>query len=250
VKAGSVHIGTSGWNYKHWRNLIYPPKFAQGKWLGFIAERFDTVELNTSFYRIPKPESVDRWQEQTPDHFLFALKLWRGITHYRKLNNSREFIARFLLTADRLVPERRAPILVQLPPSQGKDIPKLQAFVDDWRAEAGDHWRLAFEFRNPSWLSPDVVDALNRNSAALCLHDMANAAPVAIAGTADFVYVRRHGAGEGRYAGSYSPEQLDRDAQAIKDWRDQGKDVFVYFNNDIGGHAFYNAGDLLRKVIG
>ena len=126
-----AYVGCSGWNYKHWRNLIYPPKFAQKRWLGFMADRFDTVEVNTSFYRIPKPETILSWQEATPERFKFALKLWRGITHYKKLTNSVEFTRRFLEVADVLEPARRGPLLIQLPPNQGKDIEKLRAYLAD-----------------------------------------------------------------------------------------------------------------------
>jgi uncharacterized protein YecE (DUF72 family) len=243
-----AYIGTSGWNYKHWRNLIYPARMAQKRWLDFIAQHFDTVEVNTSFYRIPKKESVSAWAESTPEHFRFALKLWRGITHYRKLRNSETFTANFLEVAEHMPAERRAPLLIQLPPNQGKDVPKLIEYVRDLRRVSDKHWLVSVEFRNNDWLDEETYEALDREDVALCIHDMAGKGNTDQPNKANFVYVRRHGSGEGRYAGSYSPEQLRADADRIRAWTREGRRVFVYYNNDIGGHAFWNARDLRMMV--
>jgi uncharacterized protein YecE (DUF72 family) len=249
VAAARAYVGTSGWNYKHWRNLIYPPKFAQKRWLGFTAERFDTVEVNTSFYRIPKSETVAAWQETTPPHFKFALKLWRGITHYKKLLHAAEFTRRFLDVIDTLEPARRAPLLIQLPPNQGIDIPKLDCYLTELNGLFTIPWDVAVEFRNDSWLTSDVYRMLDKHDAALCLHDMLGKAAVDEPNDAPFVYIRRHGTAAGPYAGSYSEEQLAHDARRIRTWVEQAKPVYIYYNNDIGGHAFWNA-DRLRNIIG
>jgi uncharacterized protein YecE (DUF72 family) len=251
AERAKAYIGTSGWNYKHWRNEIYPPKLPQSKWLAYLCEHFNTVELNTSFYRIPKPESVQTWNSIVPPDFRFAVKLWRGITHYKKLKNAGTFIASFLEVIEHFDAKHRGPVLVQLPPNQGKDIAKLEAFIDEWRELDSSHWKLAFEFRNAAWLTQDVYDLLDRKRAALCIHDMMHAGAVDRPNDgSDFVYVRRHGSGEGRYAGSYSPEQIERDARKVRTWLNAGRSVFVYYNNDIGGHAFRNAIDLRRLVEG
>ena len=126
--APRAYIGTSGWNYKHWRNLIYPPKFAQKNWLGFIAEQFDTVEVNTSFYRIPESETVAAWQEATPARFKFALKLWRGITHYKKLINAAEFTRRFLDVAECWTQRARS-AADSTSAESGKDLAKLDTYL-------------------------------------------------------------------------------------------------------------------------
>lgn len=249
AQQAKAYIGTSGWNYKHWRNEIYPPKLAQSKWHAFIEEHLDTVELNTSFYRIPKPESVQTWNTIAPPGFRFAIKLWRGITHYKKLKNAGLFVANFLEVIDHFDVPHRGPVLIQLPPNQGKDLAKLAAFILQWRELDRANWKLAFEFRNPAWLSEDVYAVLDHHNAALCVHDMWNAGAVDRPNEGcDFVYVRRHGSGGGRYAGSYSPEQLERDARNILAWTERGRSAFVYYNNDIGGHAFRNALDLRRIV--
>jgi uncharacterized protein YecE (DUF72 family) len=243
-----AYIGCSGWNYKHWRNLIYPPKFAQKRWLGFMADHFDTVEVNTSFYRIPKPETLIAWQEATPERFRFALKLWRGITHYKKLTNSGEFTRNFLEVADALEPARRGPLLIQLPPNQGKDTEKLRAYLEELQSSFTKPWEVAVEFRNDAWLTPDIYRMLDKYRTALCIHDMPGKAATDRPNDVSFVYIRRHGTAQGRYAGSYSPEQLESDANRIREWVKEGKSVYVFFNNDIGGHAFWNAKSLHSMI--
>jgi uncharacterized protein YecE (DUF72 family) len=248
--APQAYVGTSGWNYKHWRNLIYPPKFAQKRWLGFMVERFDTVEVNTSFYRIPKQETIAAWQDATPEHFKFAMKLWRGITHYKKLVAAAEFSRRFLDVIDVLEPARRAPLLIQLPPNQGKDVSKLDAYLDELAGLFTVPWDVTVEFRNDAWLAPDTFRVLDKHRAALCLHDMVGKAAVDEPNDAPLVYIRRHGTASGPYAGSYSEEQLAREADRMKGWVKQGKPVYIYFNNDIGGHAFWNAERLRNMIVG
>jgi uncharacterized protein YecE (DUF72 family) len=244
-----LFIGTSGWNYKHWRNSIYPEKFAARKWLAYMTERFNTVELNTSYYAIPTENAVRTWDTTVPHGFRFAAKLWRGITHYRKLKNSTDFIVRYLDVINCISKPHRGPILVQLPPNQGKDLAKLSDFVDDWRATDPEHWKLAFEFRNNDWLSPDTYKLLDRKHVALCIHDMHGKAAVDEPNDTPLIYLRRHGGGERHYEGSYSPAQIAHDAAHIRTWLGEGRTVYVYYNNDIGGHAYYNAIDL-RAAIG
>lgn len=246
--APRAYIGTSGWNYKHWRNLIYPPKFAQKNWLGFIADRFDTVEVNTSFYRIPTSQTITAWQESTPKRFKFAIKMWRGVTHYRKLKNAAGFTRRFLGVADGLEPPRRAPLLIQLPPNQSKDLEKLNQYLRELRESFTTKWDVALEFRHDSWLDADVYRLLDKHRAALCIHDMPGKAAVDEPNDGPFVYIRRHGTATGPYSGSYSGEQLEREAARIRRWIKEGKSVYAYFNNDIGGHAFWNA-EQLRSMI-
>jgi uncharacterized protein YecE (DUF72 family) len=242
--SGRAFVGTSGWNYKHWRGSIYEPGFPQRRWLERIASQFDTVEVNTSFYRIPKPETIQSWQQATPPSFVFALKLWRGITHYRKLKNAADLTSRFLATAERLDEGRRAPLLIQLPPNQGLDCEKLAAYIEEFRSLSPTEWRIAVEFRNDAWLHSSVYAKLDRLGVALCVHDMAGKAATPHPNNVPFVYVRRHGTAEGRYAGSYSASQIAEDADRIAAWNRADRDVYVYYNNDIGGHAFRNALEL------
>ncbi|HUS06328.1 MAG TPA: DUF72 domain-containing protein [Bryobacteraceae bacterium] len=245
---GVIYIGTSGWNYKHWRGVIYPARFASSKWLGFITTQFDSVEVNTSFYRTPKAETILKWQRETPTHIRFALKLWRGITHYKKLKNSSAYVQAFLDVAAHLELDRRAPLLIQLPPNQGKDLDKLKSFLEDLRGLTTPAWDVAMEFRNAAWLADDVYGTLDSLGVGICLHDMLGNAPTDTPNDCRFVYVRRHGSGAGKYQGSYSSDQLAADARRLEAWAAAGKTAYIYYNNDIGGHAYYNAMELKTKI--
>lgn len=123
-----LHVGTSGWNYRHWREIFYPQSLPAKAWLQFYAQRFDSVELNSSFYRIPHPESVEQWASQTPEGFTFAVKMWRGITHYRKLIRCETFLENFFAAVNGILAVGRAPLLIQMPPNQALDLDKLAAF--------------------------------------------------------------------------------------------------------------------------
>lgn len=135
-------------------------------------------------------------------------------------------------------------MLIQLPPNQGKDLNKLVDYVRELRRLSDRRWRIAAEFRNNNWLDDETYKALDEENVALCIHDMIGKGDTSRPNDADFVYMRRHGTNEGRYAGSYSLEQIRADADRLRSWTREGRSVFVYFNNDIGGHAFRNARDL------
>lgn len=248
MNRGSIHIGASGWNYAHWRERFYPKGLPQRLWLDHYAKHFETLEVNGSFYKIPKVESVREWSEETPGRFRFALKLWRGITHFKKLKDCREKLESFFEVAGHLPTPQRGPVLVQLPKNQGPDPEKLDAFLRDLKAvTAPSRWKVAVEFRHPEWLNDETYDVLNRQRAGLCLHDMQDQAPVNEPNDASFVYVRRHGP-RGDYAGSYSSASLKRDAEHIREWSEAGRQVFVYFNNDGKAAAVKNGQELKRLL--
>lgn len=247
--AGRAFIGTSGWNYKHWREIFYPKGVKTALWLNYFSARHETVEINTSFYRIPRAESVAAWPAQAPPGFTFAAKLWRGITHYKKLIDCRPYLENFFEVLNVLPPERRAPLLIQLPPGQGLALEKLQRFWTDLEASGSAGWRIAVEFRHPSWLVDDVYRWLATKSAAVCVHDMWGRGATEHPNDAPFVYLRRHGSGEGRYSGEYTEQQIAGDAESVKRWLAEGRDVYAYYNNDIGGHALTNARQL-RDAVG
>ena len=158
MSPGRCHIGTSGWNYKHWGNgRFYPPRLSQRKWLTFYATRYDTVEVNNSFYRIPSEASARSWCDAAPPGFLFALKIWRGITHYRKLVACEDLLERFFAFAGAMPPTCRGPLLLQLPPNMGRNDTRLDAFLDQLEAAGGiPRWKVAVEFRTSSWLTPET----------------------------------------------------------------------------------------------
>jgi uncharacterized protein YecE (DUF72 family) len=240
ARRGELRIGTSGYEYRHWRGDFYPRKLPHRQWFEHYAERFDSVEINNTFYRLPAPEVFDGWRERAPPGFCFALKYSRYATHMKRLRDPEEALARFLEAAERLR-GRLGPILVQLPPHWRADPERLDAFL---RAAPRRH-RFAVEMRDESWLCDEVYDVLRRRRAALVIHDLIERHPALL--TADFSYLRFHGSG---FSGSYSPQQLAAWARRIRRWLRQGRDVYAYFNNDRGGHAPRNAADLRRYVVG
>jgi len=244
---GLCHVGTSGWSYLSWRGRFYPPTLPQHQWLGYYAKHFDTVEVNSSFYRVPTAPMVRRWRELPRKDFFLAMRLWRGITHLKKLRGTAEHTKHFMKIANGLA-EKRGPLLVQLPSSLGKDMPRLEEFLDElYGAMEGVEWRVALEIRHPSWLQgPELVQTLNRRGMALCIADFP-ACPVKNANEVGWVFVRRHGPG-GEYAGNYSMDMIENDGRQVKRWIDEGRDVFVYFNNDIDGYAVQNAQELIAAA--
>ena len=247
MPAGKCYIGTSGWSYTHWaKGRFYPKGSKPGEYLKFFAGHFNTVELNASFYRLPKPEVVSRWRQVTSPRFRFAVKLWRRITHVKRLVDSQRELGDFFDAVGQLGP-KRGPLLVQLPPSMKKETERLDAFLAELESVSGRaRWKVVVEFRNTAWLCDEMYDLLTRYGAALCLADMARC-PITEPNDASFVYVRRHGPG-GRYRGCYSSSQITADAQRVHEWLRGGKDVFVYYNNDVDGHAVDNACQLIDAV--
>src|SRR5918996_976725 len=231
-------IGTSGYVYPHWRRgVFYPEGLRQREELGYYAERFRTVELNNPFYRLPAPESFDRWRDAVPDDFLYAVKASRYISHIRRLRDATESVALFMERAERLGP-KLGPILFQLPPTHTAHLPVLRRFL----AELPEGHRWVVEFRHPSWHTPEAYGALAERGAALCIPVGGRVRPDLVT-TAPFVYIRMHaGAGAG---GGFTPAQLRWWAARLRALGLAGKDRFVYFNNDRGGHAPRDARTLL-----
>ena len=249
MPAGKCYIGTSGWSYVHWsKGRFYPKGLKQGDWLAFFARQFGTVEVNMSFYRLPKPEMIARWRHVTGSRFRFAVKLWRRITHEKRLADCHRELSDFFDVVNALGP-KRGPLLVQLPPSMRREVSRLDTFLTDLKKSAGrSRWKIAVEFRNTDWLCEEVYALLDRQRAALCLADLPRC-PVAEPNDASFVYVRRHGPGGG-YRGCYTAKHITADADRIRGWLGAGKNVFVYYNNDIDGHAVDNARQLIEAVEG
>jgi uncharacterized protein YecE (DUF72 family) len=238
-KLGAIRIGTSGYQYKHWRGVFYPDSIPQKRWFEYYAEHFDTVEINNTFYHLPRAETFDDWRQRAPKNFCYVLKFSRYATHLKYLKDPEGPLEMFLERADRLG-EFLGPILVQLPPKWKVDIDRLRNFL---KAAPTDH-RWALEFRNPSWLCEEVYEILRQHNAALCIHDMIPDHPVEI--TADWVYLRYHGASVG---GNYPDATLAKQADWIRTLQQDGKDVFAYFNNDIECYAVFNA-KKLKEYLG
>jgi uncharacterized protein YecE (DUF72 family) len=232
----TVRIGTSGWSYQHWVGVLYPPGLAPTKRLARYVEMFDTVELNASFYRWPKDSTFAAWREQLPAGCTMSVKAHRGLTHYRRLASPEPWIERFD-RCWRLLGDRHGVLLVQLHPEQQRDDARLDSFLQQVPASI----RVAVELRHPSWNDPAVYQMLERRRAAYVVMSGGGLACVPRA-TTDLVYVRMHGPDQDAiYAGCYSDDELRRWANRIAQWDGEGRDVWVYFNNDLGGHAVRNA---------
>ena len=242
---GRVLIGTSGYVYAHWRRRFYPPDLPAREWLPFYSRYFPTVELNNPFYRLPTAEMFAAWRRAAPPAFVFAVKASRFLTHMKKLKEPEEPLARFLGRAQALE-ATLGPLLFQLPAAFHANLDRLDGFLaalDRQRVIPG--LRAVLEVRHPSWLDGEVTRRLEKAGVALCLADT-RGIPITGPLTADFVYVRRHGSRRG----SYSEAELRADAGAIRGWAAAGLDVYVYFNNDVGGHAVRNARRLQELMQG
>jgi uncharacterized protein YecE (DUF72 family) len=240
---GHIHIGTSGWHYAHWRGPFYPADLAPAKMLRYYADRFDTVEINNSFYRLPTTAALETWCQETPKDFCFAVKASRYITHNLKLKNPAQAEQKFLSQIE-ILGQRLGPILFQLPPGWKVNVARLEEFLSGLPR----HHRYTFEFRNPTWHVREVYDALHRHGAALCIHQIAGfQCPIEV--TANFTYVRLHGPGN-KYQGDYSCSALRTWANRIEHWRKELKHTFVYFDNDQSGFAAKNALELKHMVEG
>lgn len=237
---GKLYVGTSGWQYDHWKGRFYPEDIPKKRWFEHYAEQFDTVEINNTFYNLPKAETFDKWREQTPDGFIYVLKYSRYGSHLKRLKEPEQHVGVFLERAERLG-GFLGPILVQLPGNFKADADRLAGFLDAGPAD----YRWAMEFRDKSWLTDEVFELLREHNAALVIHDMLDDHPREV--TADWVYLRFHG---DQYAGSYSPQALSAWARRIDAWLGDGLDVYAYFNNDAEAHAPANALDLYRYVVG
>jgi uncharacterized protein YecE (DUF72 family) len=238
--AGEFRIGTSGYQYDHWVGVLYDEGQPRKSWFDTYAGEFQTVEINNTFYNLPKAETFDDWRERAPAGFRYVLKFSQYGTHMKRLNDPQDTIGVFLEVAERLK-SYLGPILVQLPPNMKRDDERLDAFL----SAAPRRRRWAVEFRHESWLCQPVYDVLASHNAALCVHDLLEDHPREV--TADWVYLRFHGVD---YSQTYTPQALTAEARRIKEDLSQGRDVFAFFNNDIGGHAVRDARDLRRYVLG
>jgi uncharacterized protein YecE (DUF72 family) len=236
-----IRIGCSGWNYRHWRERFYPRDLPVRRWFAFYAEHFDTVEINNSFYRLPSAETFDKWRDQAPPGFRYAVKANRFLTQAKKLKDCEEPLERMMAPVRRLGPTL-GPILFQLPPRFRINLERLESFLQLLPKDVAN----VFEFRDKSWLVPETLDLLHRYGASFCVHDMAGSATERRA-VGPVAYVRFHG-GVGKYWGRYPDEALLGWTDWIVGQARQGRPVWCYFNNDIDAHAIEDAQTLKAMV--
>jgi uncharacterized protein YecE (DUF72 family) len=231
---GKIYIGTSGWHYKHWKGTFYPADIRDSLQFEEYRKHFSSVEINNSFYRLPTPETFEIWRKTTQANFIFAVKASRFITHMKKLNLDKQGIKKFF-TSVKTLNEKLGVILFQLPPGWKVNAERLKNFI----AILPVKYRYSFEFRDHSWYNDQVYSILKSHNCAFCIYELErHLSPLEV--TADFVYVRLHGPGN-KYQGSYTPDSLNEWAKRCTNWQKQGKDVFVYFDNDQEGFAAFNA---------
>lgn len=242
MKIGKIFIGTSGWSYKHWKGNFYPAEIKDKDKFSFYLKYFKTVEINNSFYHLPTEKTFRDWRAKTPKKFIFSVKASRYITHNKKLMTDDNSLDYFLSRAEKLR-EKLGPILFQLPPSWKLNLQRLEEFL----SRLPKKHRYTFEFRNKTWFEESTYELLQKYNCALCIYELEGyLSPIEV--TADFVYIRLHGPGN-KYQGNYTKTVLNKWARRCKDWQRDGKDVFVYFDNDQEGYAAFNAQTLLGTIL-
>jgi uncharacterized protein YecE (DUF72 family) len=239
----SVRIGCSGWNYAHWRDgVFYPPGLPPRRWLAYYAKTFDTVEVNSTFYRLPRREAVANWERETPPGFLFTIKASRYLTHIKRLTDLGSGVAIFY---DRITPllgsPKMGPVLWQFPPTFARHTERLAEALE--KLPRGRH---CFEFRHESWFVPETYELLRAHGAALVIGDHPVRPWQAHELTTDWTFVRFHYGARGRN-GNYSERELEEWARRIEDWR-ESVEVYAYFNNDWEGFAIRNGVWLRRRL--
>ena len=242
---GNVYIATSGWSYKHWYDIFYPQDLKPINFLEHYVNYFSCTELNSSFYHLPKIQTVKNWYTRTPDNFFFAVKMSRLITHYKKLLNTGESIFHFHQTFTELK-DKIGPVLIQFPPGLQYN-PETAASFFNLLKIYGPDFRYAVEVRNRAWLTAEFYHLLQEHNIALVISHSNGRFPYIEQITANFVYIRFHGP-EGLYSSGYNDDFLYEYAHKIKSWSESGMDVWAFFNNDFGGYAVKNALSL-KEII-
>lgn len=241
----SVHIGTSGWSYEHWNGVLYPHDLPARERLDHYLRQYNTTELNSSYYRWPGEAAFQRWRRRLPEGFLLSVKAPGLLTHVKRLYSPENWVATIHRHLARLG-SRQGILLVQTPPTFAVDYARLAYFLEQIPADL----RIAIEFRHSSWHQEEIFQLLECHRAAYCVMSGAHL-PCILRATAPVVYARLHGPDHNHlYAGSYSNDDLHWWADRIREWAfHQGRQVFVYFNNDGDGNAVRNA-DTLRGILG
>lgn len=238
--AGKIHIGTSGWSYKHWKERFYPADLKPVEYLAYYADYFQTAEINTSFYHLPKPSTIKKWAETVNTRFRFCPKISRYITHIKKLNDPEETLPRFFEIFDP-IHKSLGPVLLQLPPTLAFHEEKVAHFFEVLRLYKG--YTFALEPRHDTWLEENAIALLEKYKIAFVIAESGNRWPYGEFVTARHIYIRFHGP-DGSYAKSYDNRALKKYAGKMLQWSEEGHTIWVFFNNDGNAYAIENAGTL------
>jgi uncharacterized protein YecE (DUF72 family) len=239
----NYYVGTSGWHYAHWRRRFYPAELPKKDWLGYYARRFNAVEINASFYRLPQESTLANWRQAVPSGFLFSLKASRFITHIKRLKDIQEPLQTFTGRAKSLL-NHLGPLLYQLPPGLQRDDPRLESFL----ALLNKNLQHVIEFRHSSWINGTVFDLLLKYRVGFCIFDKPGFTTPNIV-TASFAYIRFHGH-HSLYASSYPEAELAGWADKLRQLSPRPETVYIFFNNDAEGYALDNALTLRKHLQG
>ena len=246
-KALAIHIGTSGWSYKHWKNIFYPAGLKASLWLPYYTEHFSTTEINASFYRMPAEDTISNWMSQVPAGFTFCPKMSRFLTHMKKLTNPEEPLERFFGIFEPMK-KMMGPVLLQLPPQLKFNYDRAEHLFQLLKTRYRGYY-FALEIRHDSWLHIDSVSLMTKYEIAFVISQSGAGFPYSEMVTAQNIYVRFHGP-EALYASAYSTEQLKSFASKFRKWNKEGHTIWAYFNNDIHGYAVEDAKRLKEMVEG
>jgi uncharacterized protein YecE (DUF72 family) len=242
---GQIHIGTSGWSYRHWAGIFYPSDLKSGDYLAYYAKHFDVSELNNSFYKIPQKSTIEKWLNVVPEHFLFCPKMSRYLSHLKKLHNPEEPLERFFAVFEPFR-DRLGPILIQLPanlPFERERVAHLyELLADEYGA-----FHFAMEVRHESWFSEESLQLMRHYKVTL-VFAQSDRFPYYEEITSKHIFLRFHGP-KNLYSSTYDDDTLQAYAQKFCDWSKAGHTVWAFFNNDIHGYAFQNAAKL-RQLTG
>jgi len=240
-----IFIGTSGWNYQHWIEKFYPKQLHTSKWLNYYCKYFNTVEINNTFYHLPQSKTFSKWYDETSEDFCFSLKVSRFFTHIKRLKDPIIHMNIFMERAEKLKDKLRI-LLFQLPPKMKFDYERIKDLIMYLKSFNNSSIRYVFEFRNKSWLNDKLYELFQKYDISLCLSDyplLEVIGPI----TSKTIYIRKHGK-PNLYASEYSLDDIKKLSIKMGEWAKEGKEIYVYFNNDAYGYAIKNAMQL-KKLI-
>lgn len=240
-----IHIGTSGWSYKHWLERFYPKELKAKDYLSFYAGEFSVSEINTSFYHLPKPDTIQNWVDTVNGRFKFCPKISRYITHMKKLNDPEESLVSFFDVFDPFK-KHLGPVLIQLPPFLAFKVEKVAVFLKALQKYKG--YKFAIEPRHETWFSDEAIALLTKHKIAFVIAESGKRWPYGEFVTAKDIYIRFHGP-DGSYASSYSNEILKEYAGKMLKWQEEGHRIWAFFNNDGNAYAIENARTLISYLM-
>lgn len=240
-----IHIGTSGWSYKHWKNIFYPPKLKTTEWISFYSQQFDTTEINGSFYKLPSEETVIEWMRKVPKDFMFCPKMSRFLTHMKKLNEPEEPLERFFGIFKPMA-KMMGPVLLQLPRMLKFNYDKADHLYHLLKTKYRKY-EFVMEVRHDTWLQEDSLTLMTKYDIGLVISQSGEEFPYSEMITEKNIYVRFHGPKK-LYASSYSDAMLKEFAKKFKKWQKEGHEIWAFFNNDVFGYAIEDAKRLIKLV--